>query len=145
VNPLPAGWGVKSMTAGGRDVLDLPIELKGGEDLRDVLIVLTDRTAELNGMVRDAAGEAVTTSVLIFADDRRQLPGRARWVKPDHLGRFAVSGLPPGNYLVALADEVDDLRWSTNEYLDQFRSQATRVTLADAEKKSIALQRSDSR
>src|SRR6185369_8484364 len=110
VNPRPIpGWRVKSITAGGRDLLNLPLDFAGGEDLRDVLIVLTQQTSELTGTVTDANGHPVSgVSVLVFADDRRRLPGRARWVRPDTLGQFMVEGLPAGEYLVALAEDVDD-------------------------------------
>ncbi len=135
VNQVPPGWTVKSITAGGHEVLDVPIDFTGGEDLRDVVITLTDRAAELSGRVLDASGTPVSAaSVLVFAEDRRQLPRRAHWVKPDQHGRFVVPGLPPGIYLVALAADVDDTRWSTAEYLDPFCAQAARVTLADADK-----------
>ena len=56
-----------------------------------------------------------------------------------------MSGLPSGIYLVALAADVDDTRWSRAEYLDTFRAYAARVTLADAEKKSLELQWSEPR
>lgn len=141
----PRGWSVKSITAGGRKITDVPIEFKSGEDLRDVVIVLTDQLAELSGTVAGARQGAGQPSVLVFADDRRQLPRRAQWVRPDQSGRFVVSGLSAGAYLAIAVTEVDDLRWSTAEYLDQFRARATRVSLTDGEKKSIALQWSDAR
>jgi hypothetical protein len=143
---LPPGWIVKSITTGGRNVLDLPIDFKAGDNIRDVVITVTDRTAEVNGVILDAHGAPATgMSVLLFAEDRRQLPRRAYWEKPDLQGEFVLSELPAGTYLIALAADVDDTRWSTSEYLDAFRAQATRVTLADAEKKSITLQWSDQR
>ncbi len=146
VSQVPPGWTVKSITAGGREVLDVPIDFTGGEDVRDVVITLTDRAAEISGRVLDASGTPVNAaSVLVFAQDRRQLPRRAQWVKPDQQGRFVVSGLPSGVYLVALAADVDDTRWSTAEYLDTFRAYAARVTLADAEKKSLELRWSEPR
>jgi hypothetical protein len=146
LNNVPPGWTVKSITAGGREVLDVPIDFTGGEDLRDVVIALTDRTAEISGRVLDVSGRPVSAvSVLVFAEDRRQLPGRAQWMKPDQLGRFVVSGLPSGIYLVALTADVDDTRWSAAEYLDAFRAQAVRVTLRDAEKKSLDLEWSEPR
>jgi hypothetical protein len=134
------GWRVKSITAGGRDLLNLPLDFAGGEDLRDVIIVLTQQTSELTGTVTDANGHPVSSvSVLVFADDRRRLPGRARWVRPDSLGQFVVEGLPAGDYLVALAEDVDDLQWSTAVFLDRFRAQATRVMLTDRGSPAIAL------
>jgi protocatechuate 3,4-dioxygenase beta subunit len=146
VNQLPPAWIVKSITTGGRDVLDVPIDFKGGEDLRDVVITVTDRTAALNGAVLDTrGGPASGMSVLLFAEDPRQLPRRAHWEKPDQLGRFVMSGLPAGSYLIALVADVDDSRWSTAEYLDLFRAQAIRLTLEDGEKKAITLRWSDPR
>jgi hypothetical protein len=134
------GWSVKSIIAGDRSLLDVPIDFKGDEDLRDVIIVLSDRTTALTGTETDAREiPAGGVSVLVFADDRRLLPRRARWVRPDTLGRFIVDGLPAGDYLVALADDVDDPQWSTAAYLDRFRAQATRVTLADRESTPLAL------
>jgi hypothetical protein len=134
------GWRVKSITAGGRDVLNLPLDFAGGEDLRDVVIVLTQQTTDLIGTVTDANGRAVSgVSVLVFADDRRRLPGRARWVRPDTLGHFAVDGLPAGDYLVALAEDVDDRQWSTAAYLERYRAQAIHVMLADRANPPLAL------
>jgi hypothetical protein len=140
VSQLPPGWTVKSITAGGREVLDVPIDFTGGEDVRDVVITLTDRAAEISGRVLDASGTPMSAaSVLVFAEDRRQLPRRAHWVKPDQHGLFVVSALPSGIYLVALSADVDDARWPTADYLDTFRARAARVTLADGEKKSLEL------
>jgi hypothetical protein len=135
-----AGWHVKSITAGGRDLLDVPLEFAGGEDLRDVVIVLTQRTTELTGTVSDANGRPVSgVSVLVFSDDRRRLPGRARWVRPDTLGQFTAEGLPVGDYLVALAEDVDDREWSTAAFLERYRADAVRVTLTDRGSPALAL------
>ncbi len=146
VNGLQPSWIVQSITTGGRDVLDIPIDFKGGEDLRDVVITITDRSAEIDGGVFDGSGASVSAvSLLLFAEDRRQLPQRAWWEKSDLLGRFRIAGLPPGNYLMALVADVDDTRWSTAEYLDTLRAQATRLTIASAEKKSMWLEWSEPR
>jgi hypothetical protein len=147
VVPEMRGWHPKSITGGGRNLLDVPFDIKSGDDLRDVLVVMSDRTATLTGMVEGAAGSAFGSplSVLIFPNDARQAASRARWVRPDQTGRFAASGLAPGEYLVALATDVDDLLWQTAPYLDRFRAGATYVTLRDGETRSITLARSDQR
>lgn len=134
------GWRVKSIAADSRDLLNLPLDFAGGEDLRDVVIVLTQQTSDLTGTVTDASGRAFSdVSVLVFADDRRRLPARARWVRPDTLGQFVVEGLPAGEYLVALAEEVDDRQWSTAAYLERYRAQAMHVTLTDRAGPPLAL------
>jgi len=137
---LIPGWRVKSIIAGGRDLLNLPLNFRGSEDLRDVLIVLTQQTSELAGAVTDANGHPVSgVSVLVFAEDRRRLPGRARWVRPDTLGRFVVDGLPAGDYLVALAESVDDRQWSTAAFLEPYREHAVHVLLTDRASPPLAL------
>jgi hypothetical protein len=147
LTPEPREWRIKSIRAAGRDLLDVPIAFTGGADLRDVQIVLTDRRAELGGTIAGAppAAFAGTLSVLVFPDDPRQIGRRAQWVRPDQHGRFVVSNLTPGVYLVALATDVDDTRWQTADYLDGLRSAAARVTLGDGETQSITLRWGDSR
>jgi hypothetical protein len=39
----PRGWTLKSATAGGRDVIDTPLELRSGEPLTGVRLVFTDK------------------------------------------------------------------------------------------------------
>jgi hypothetical protein len=102
--------------------------------------VLTTETTELSGSVVDAEQRVVPdASIIVFAEDARRIWRRARWVRPDLTGAFAITGLPPGDYLaVALAD-VDETRWYAPDYLDALRRQATRVTLAGGVKTTIVL------
>jgi len=138
------GWHVKAIRAAGRDLLDVPIEFKGGEELRDVEIVLTDRTAELGGVITGLPAGA-NVSVLVFPDDPRQTAHRARRVRADQNGRFLAADLMPGTYLAALAADVDDGQWPTTAYLNRFRPTAQHVTLGDGEQKNISLVWTDSR
>ncbi len=137
---MPLGWTVKSITSGGRSIADVPIDLKTGDDLHDVAIVLTDQYTELSGTVLDDREQPVAAvSVIVFAEDRRQLSRRAQWVRPDTTGHFVIRGLPPGDYLAVAAAEVDDIRWQTAEYLEPLRSQATLVRLTPGVNATIQL------
>lgn len=129
------GWVVKAILAGGRDLLDMPIEFNGEEQITGVEIVLTHDLAELSG----TAGHS---TVLVFPEKAgryRDLRRLARWVRPNQDGRFLVDDLLPGTYFVLASDDVDDAQWANADYLEQFRSHATRVTLRAGERKSIAL------
>jgi len=140
VSQSSTGWTVKSITSGGRSIADVPIDFKGGEDLRDIVIVLSDQIAELDGTVLDPSQHpGVGASVIVFAEDRRQLPRRARWVRPDITGHFVIADLPAGHYLAVAAGDIDETSWQTPEYLDSLRPQAVRVTLAAGAKTAIAL------
>jgi hypothetical protein len=103
----------------------------------------------LSGTVIDADKKPVSNyGVLIFPEDRTLLrsPRRvARWVRPNQQGRSLVDDLLPGSYLAIALDDVDDVEVWNGDYLDRFRSRATRITLGDSEKKTIALERVDVR
>ena len=142
--PLP-GWAVKSITIERQDIEDVPIAFEDGRAVTGVEIVLTDHAAQLSGVVTDGDRKVVGDySVLLFPEDRTRIrhPSRAaRWVRPDHTGRFTIDGLRGGSYLAIAVDRVDDTVWADNEYLDRLRPRATRVTLVDGEKRTITLER----
>jgi hypothetical protein len=145
----PPGWSEKAILHDGQDLLDSPIDFTGNEALSDVQVVLTNRLSGLSGTVIDADKRPVGDyGVLIFPEDRILLrsPRRvARWVRPNQQGRFFVDDLLPGSYLAIALDQVDEAEVWNADYLDRFRSRATRVTLGDREKKTIALERADVR
>jgi len=139
-NP-PRGWVVKAITHKGRNLLNVPIDFKSGEELSGVEVLLTDKLSELSGTVVDRRQRPRTDcSVIVFAENRAFLPGRTRWVRPDHTGRFVVEGLPAGEYLAVAVADVDDVEWTTVAYLERLRSSASHVTIADAEKRTITLE-----
>jgi hypothetical protein len=141
VVPETRGWRPKSITASGRSLLDVPVDFKAGADLRDVVIVMTDRTATLTGSVSSGSQTPLpaSLSVLVFPNNPLQAH-RARWLRLDQLGGFVVTDLSPGDYLVAAVADVDDLQWQNTAYLNRFRSAATRVVVGDGETKSIAVE-----
>jgi hypothetical protein len=127
----PRDWSVKSVTWKGEDLLDAPIDFKGGEDVSGVEIVLTNHPTELAGTVEDETGQPlVDYSLLVFpVDAALRRASRMQWVRPDQTGRFRVRGLPPGAYFAVVTDEVDDSAWRDDQYLAQFASRAMTVTL----------------
>jgi len=98
----------------------------------------------LNGhVVTEETRPVADYSVLVFAEDRDLLRNArrwARWVRSSLRGDFIVDDLLPGTYLVVAVDEVDDTQWLNADYLSQFRSHATRVTLGDGDNKTLVLE-----
>jgi len=142
VPTAPRGYVVSAVLYEGRNLLDSPIDFNGGEVLLGVQVVLTSRPSQLIGTVNDAAKAPVSDySVLVFPEDPLRNPRRlARWVRPNQRGQFTSDDLLPGSYLVIAVDDVDADRWQQFAYLNQFRGRATRVTLGDGEKKTVALE-----
>jgi hypothetical protein len=143
VNGVPADWTLKSADSNGRDIADEPLVVDSG-DITGAVITFTDHPAELSGSVRDAAGAIDPgASVLIFPADRTRWtdagrnPRSERLVRPSSIGTFTARGLPPGNYFVLAVDDAQLTQgWSDPKFLDTLSRSATRITIADGEKKT---------
>ncbi len=140
---LPDGWAVKAALHNGRDVADLPIDLKGGEALSDVQVVITDRVANVSGDLTDAAGTPLANgTIIIFAADPTKWYDGSRFVRaarPDQKGRFQMTGLLPGDYFAVAVDYVEQGMWNDSEYLESLRVHVRKVTLAAGESQTISL------
>jgi hypothetical protein len=143
--PLPSGWYVKSAISAGRDVADLPFELT--EDMTDVVVTVSDRGARVSGNVRDRTSKPdADARVITFPVDPRYwvdfsaYARRIREVVTDRDGAFVLSDLPPGDYFVVAASQAA-IDWSVPRLLERLSAVATRVTLAEGERKSVDLQR----
>ncbi len=111
--PMPGAqrWFVKSVTFNGVNITDVPLDVSAVTDGSTLQIVMTDKQTTLSGTVRDGRGQAVVDyTVAIFPDQLREeaMPGRyTRVVRPDQQGRFETRGLPPGNYLAAAVESLE--------------------------------------
>jgi hypothetical protein len=106
------GWTMESAVIGGRDAMDVPIEVAPHQDLSGLVATFTDRQTELTGStpVGGTAPPADTVSVVVFPADRRLWISGARRVRiarPDTSGQYRVVGLPPGDYFVAVVTNFD--------------------------------------
>ena len=60
-------------------------------------------------------------------------------VRTDAAGAFRLRSLPPGDYLVVVSDDVEQGEWFDPAYLEQARTGAKHVSIAEGEKKTIDL------
>jgi hypothetical protein len=135
-------WTVESVTMGGRDVTDRPVDLRPNSDAGDVVITLTDRKQEVFGTLKESTGRpAPDYTVVLFSTDKQYwLPGSRRIVttRPATDGRFEISnpqGLPPGPYfLAAITDLGTDEQYDT-KLLEDLSKAAVKLTLAPGERK----------
>ena len=134
-----AAWTVKAITIAGQDVSDVPVEIKAGQNVDNVTVVLTDRTTEVSGTVRDGknAGVPALTVIAFSSDEQHWRPQSRRIsaVRTDQAGAFRVRNLPPGDYLVVAVDDVEQGEWFDPAYLQKIREGATRVSISEGEKK----------
>ncbi|MGE3509105.1 MAG: carboxypeptidase regulatory-like domain-containing protein [Vicinamibacterales bacterium] len=135
----PRGWTVKSIVVEGRDVTDVPVELRSGQRMT-LAVTFTDQLSEITGLIRDTQGNPLTDyTVLAFADDASRWYPQSRFImtaRPDQTGRYQLRGLPPGEYLLAIVDPAEANEWYEPAFLDQQRSGAVRLQLAEGDRKT---------
>jgi hypothetical protein len=143
VGRLPPGWIVKAILAGGRDAMDVPVEI-GEAGMSAVVVVLSDQISKLTGTVREIDGRpAATAAVVFFPVDRalwRQAGIASRRVQAaptSRTGAYSFSGLPAGNYWVIATDGPGD--FSDPTVLASLIPSATRVTMSEGASRTVDL------
>ena len=133
-----AGWWLKSITVGGREILDSAIELR--EDRDDAVVTFSDRASELSGRVTDARGNAwVDGYVVVFSTDPAKWFFNSRRVAgahPNSEGRYLIRNLPPGDYLVIAYDDALPNEWFDTALLAQLAPRAARIHVGEYERKT---------
>ncbi len=139
----PTQWNLKAVLVGGADVTDSGVDMKPGENIDNVTIVLTDTLTDLSGTVRDGTNTpAAAMTVVAFSSDPQKWGAQSRYIqtgRTDQNGAYHIRGLPPGDYLLLVTDSADQGEWFDPSFLEQARQGATRTSLGDAEKKTLDL------
>jgi protocatechuate 3,4-dioxygenase beta subunit len=138
----PSGWFLKAVTVNGTDLTDTGIEFKPGDDVSGVDVVLTRQMGSLAGTAT-VDGKAVSDYVVVaFAADRAKWGTGTRFVRssrPDQSGKFELKGLPGEDYFVVALEYLEPGEEGDPEVQERLRAQATRVTVADGEAKTVTL------
>ena len=133
------GWVVDSITAGGQDVLDFPLEIKGARDVSDVAVVFGDRISELSGTITDQKGEPATEqTILLYPTDQKYwTPSsrRIRTIRAGADGLFNFRTVPPGEYRLTTLVDPEPGVWYDREVLETLDSSSIRIVIAEGEKK----------
>lgn len=140
--PTTPAWSLKSVTAGDRNLTDLPIEITpSGAPL--LTVTFTDQSSELSGTLRTSASEPPNDFfvVVIPADRDYWLPGsrRIKSVRPDINGHYVFRGLPPGDYRVAATTDLVQSDLGDPSALVQLANQSAPVSLGLGETKVFDL------
>jgi hypothetical protein len=137
-------WRVKRvLTTDGADVTDAGFDVPTNATVEGLVVEMTSRHSEVSGTVVDAAGASVRDCVVVlFAQNQIRWTTQTRYFgisRPDQDNVYTLR-VPAGDYY-AVAFEQDDPMVSLNdpEILQQLRDRATKVTIGNAEKKTLAL------
>lgn len=136
----PQGWTLKSVSAGGQDITDIPTEFPGGQTVAGVQVMLTRKVSDLSGLVTDAKGNPVLdATVVVFPSNDKLWTYQSRFIKaarPDQEGRYRVTALPADSYLVVALQGLEDGQAGDPDFLATVKELASKLELAEGETKT---------
>jgi hypothetical protein len=126
---------------GGRDVSDVPFEVKPSQDVSGLLVTFTDRPTELSGTVIDQAGRAAPGfPIVVFSTDRTYWTigsRRVQQARPSSDGKYKLSGLPPGEYFVSAVTDLDPNDLADPLFLEQLAAASFKIPWLTAKKRRL--------
>jgi len=109
--------------------------VEGDRDVSGLALTIGGRRSELKGRLTDAAGTAAPDyTVIVAAEDRRYWTPNSRRIattRPDVDGRYTFTGLPAGEYLVAVVSDIEPGGQFDPEFLSSLGGAAVHVTITD--------------
>jgi hypothetical protein len=139
----PDDWALKAILQDGVDVTDRVFDLRGGEVLDNIQVVVTNTVNAVTGVLTDDKGSPTTDgTVVVFATDAEKWSEDSRFVRsarPDQQGKFQIKGLPMGEYLAVAIDYIEDGLWNDPEYLESIRRYGQRVRLGDSGSQTLTM------
>ncbi len=142
VAPLASGWAVKEIASDGKDYADGPIDVRSGQSIEGVTIVITNKFPTLRGQLVDEKLQPAEGTVILFPDDSSKWGEGSRLVRsarPDMTGLFEIKFVPPGDYLVAPVDYAQTGAWDDPDFLKTLQDSATKVSLREGTAASVSL------
>jgi hypothetical protein len=125
---------VASVTWQGRDVRYSGIDTSNAEEIRDVVVTLTDKKTQITGTVSDGGGPA-TAGVMAFPVDSSRWtnfgwhPAHFATTRSGSSGAFSLDGLPEGEYYLVAVDRSQLDSWVDPKFLAAAVPFAARATL----------------
>jgi hypothetical protein len=141
---VPQQWMLKSITLGGADLMTTGVDATSvGRDER-IRVVLTDKVTDVTGSVRNAKGEPVAEYVVVVLPAERVDPAIASMythaVRPDQKGAFRLRALPPGNYVAAAVEALEQGSEWDPAFQAAVRNSARRFTISEGQAVTLTLE-----
>jgi hypothetical protein len=149
VPALPGFPTLKTVTLGGQDFTDLPLDV-GEKDLTELVVTFVDTpmaSLTVTTQMPPPAQAIDDIIAIVFPADRKY------WTEPAGARRRFRSGpmppkgvlnlaeLPAGDYFVTVANATEVLDWQDPARMDVLSRRAQRVTLSDGAKQTVEVRR----
>ena len=139
----PPAWTLKSVTLNDDDVTDVPTTIAESSKPGTLKVVLTDRVTDVSGAVTGSRGDPLKDYVVIVqpveAKEGTAATRYVRTARPDQEGRFRIHALPPGRYLAAAVESLEQGREWDPEFSRRVRESGTPFTLAEGQTLTVSL------
>jgi hypothetical protein len=129
-------WMPQSLTVNGRESLDLPIEVKAGASISDIVAVLSDEKQEVQGTLQDETGRPAPAFIILLfpVDPAYWIPNSRRVIstRPATNGRYSFAGPlgpPPGEYYLAALTDLDPADQYKPSVLAEIAKAAIKLTV----------------
>jgi protocatechuate 3,4-dioxygenase beta subunit len=140
---VPAGWLLKAVRVNGTDITDHGIDIRPGEPLTGIEVVLTSKGTEVTGAVKAGNDPARDYTVVIFSEDQDKwtapMTRHVASARPNQDGRFQVKNLPAGSYYAVALEYIPQGDWNDPDVLERLKAKATRFSLAEGEVQNLEL------
>jgi hypothetical protein len=131
-------WTIASIRQSGIERVMGTLDIQG--DVSDVVVTLIDRPASLSGRLFVPADSLVTDyTVVAFPADPTVRTSRPRAIYSaslDTTGRFTMPSVLPGDYLVAVTDDIEVNAWFYPRVLEQLSEGGIAVRISAGEAKT---------
>jgi hypothetical protein len=143
--PPRSGWFLKSVSIAGRDATNRAVDLT--QNLDGIVITFADQLGEVSGTAGRGGGSGAETgaAVALFPADYQDwiasgmMAERARLVDAAADGRFEMPALAADEYLIAAVEVGTPVDLQDPRDVEALARVATRLTLGDAEHRTVTL------
>ena len=136
VGGLPDNHYVKSVRAGEMEVLTDGAHVLPGMQM-DVLI--SPNGGKLSGTVVNEKGDVVSSATIVLLAPKAPLMRRLKTASVDQQGQFQMSGIAPGDYLLAAMEEVEGGEYWEPEFLTKNEKLIEKLSIRESATLSKAL------
>jgi len=145
VNQGSGRYMVKSITMGGQDITERPVDVSTPRGATDLVITFTDQVITVNGFVQGDPASTPKAAVIAFPIDRAQwakfglTPKRMHATPSEPSTGFSIQGLPAGEYFFVAVDRSLTTAWQDPAFLERAAAVATRVKVDWGDTQSVTL------
>jgi protocatechuate 3,4-dioxygenase beta subunit len=138
---LPRDYYLKAARVGGRDVLEVGLDLTGGALPNPLEITISAAAGRIDGAVLTEEQEPFggASVVLVPEEGRRDQRRFYKTTTTDQHGRFTLRGIPPGDYKLFAWEEIERGAYRDTAFLRPYEDRGEPVQVRERDQLSVQL------